>query len=92
MLTKAAIAAQLEAEGLVPSKKAGKEIVDRVFQSITDSMKKGEDVSIDKFATFKTVAVPEKSGKIPGTDKTYTKAAHNAPKIKASKALKDLLA
>ena len=41
---------------------------------------------------FSTVDVPEKSGKVPGTNKTYTKAAHTAPKFKIGKTLKDAVA
>jgi DNA-binding protein HU-beta len=38
------------------------------------------------------VDVPEKSGKVPGTDKTYTKSAHTAPKFKFGKTVKDIVA
>jgi len=51
-----------------------------------------ETVSLVGFGTFSTVEVAEKSGKVPGTDKTYTKAAHTAPKFKMGKTLKDAVA
>jgi len=34
----------------------------------------------------------KKSGKVPGTDRTYTKAAHTTPKFKMGKTLKDAVA
>ena len=41
------------------------------------------------FGTFSTAKVGAKSGKVPGTDKTYSKPAHTAPKFKFGKTIKD---
>jgi len=53
---------------------------------------KKESVSLVGFGTFSTAEVPEKSGTVPGTNKTYTKPAHTAPKFKFGKTLKDAVA
>jgi len=62
------------------------------ISSVTEALVNKESVSLVGFGTFSTIDVAEKSGKIPGTDKTYTKAAHTAPKFKMGKTLKDSVA
>ena len=59
------------------------------LDSVTDVLTKGDSVTFVGFGTFAAVDVPERSGKIPGTDKTYTKPAHKTPKFKAGKSLKE---
>jgi len=61
-------------------------------ESITEALVAKDSVSLVGFGTFSTVEVAEKSGKIPGKDATYTKAAHTAPKFKMGKTLKDAVA
>jgi len=74
-------------------KKVDAEKVVKVFTTaVTDALVQKKSVSLVGFGTFSTVEVAEKSGKIPGTDKTYTKAAHTAPKFKIGKTLKDAVA
>ena len=60
--------------------------------AITAALVKKDSVSLVGFGTFSTVEVAQKSGKVPGTDKTYTKEAHTAPKFKIGKTLKDAVA
>jgi len=70
------------------SRAAAARAVENTFEAIVKCLEDGNEVSIDKFGQFKTVDVKEKSGKVPGTDKTYTKPAHKAPKMTFSSALK----
>ena len=69
---------------------------DRAVKAFTDAvitaLCKKEKVAIVGFGTYSTVDVTEKSGTVPGTTKTYTKAAHTAPKFKAGQTLKDRVA
>jgi len=88
--TKTSLGKYLADQGLVPSGKAGKEIVDAVFDKITADVTAGTVVSIDKIGAFSRMEVAEKTGKIPGTDRTYTKAAHAKAHFKMAKALKDI--
>jgi len=60
--------------------------------AVTQALVEKKSVSLVGFGTFSTVEVPEKSGKIPGKDTTYTKPAHTAPKFKIGKTLKDSVA
>lgn len=69
-----------------------KRVVNAFISSVTEALVKKESVSLVGFGTFSTVDVAEKTGKIPGTEKTYTKAAHTAPKFKIGKTLKDAVA
>ena len=69
---------------------------DRAVNAFTDAvisaLCKKEKVALVGFGTFSTNDVAEKSGTVPGTTKTYTKAAHTAPKFKAGQTLKDRVA
>jgi len=60
--------------------------------AVTQALVEKKSISLVGFGTFSTVEVPEKSGKIPGKDTTYTKPAHTAPKFKIGKTLKDAVA
>ena len=62
------------------------------ISSITEVLVQKDTVSLIGFGTFSTAEIAEKSGKVPGTDKTYTKAAHTAPKFKWGKTVKDKVA
>jgi len=53
---------------------------------------KKETVQLVGFATFSTVEVPKKSGRVPNSDRTYTKEGHTAPKIKIGATLKEAVA
>jgi len=58
-------------------------IASKAFLNVLKRLLENEDnISFDGFGTFSTTEVGKKSGKIPGTDKKYEKAAHVAPKFK----------
>ena len=88
-MTKAEFVELIKEKGEFSSKAAAESAVKAFLDSITDVLVKGDSVTFVGFGTFSAVDVPEKSGKIPGSDKTYTKAAHKAPKFKAGKSLKE---
>jgi len=56
--------------------------------AITEALAKKEDVSLLGFGSFTTALQKGKSGKVPGTDKTYTTEDKYVPKFKAGKSLK----
>ena len=60
--------------------------------AITAALVKKKKVSLVGFGTFSTAKVAAKEGKVPGTDKTYKKPAHTAPKFKFGKTIKDAVA
>ena len=91
-MTKADFIELVQKNGEFESKAAADRAVNAFISSVTEALVKKESVSLIGFGTFSTVDVAEKSGKIPGTDKTYTKEAHIAPKFKMGKTLKDAVA
>lgn len=58
-------------------------------EAVTEALAKKEDVSLVGFGTFAASLQKGKSGKVPGTDKTYTTEDKMVPKFKAGKGLKD---
>lgn len=91
-MTKADFVELVQKNGEFETKAAADKAVNAFIQSVTEALVKKETVSLIGFGTFSTVEVVEKSGKIPGTEKTYTKAAHTGCKFKFGKTVKDLVA
>jgi len=72
------------------STKAEAEKAIKAFTSaVTEALVKKEDVSLVGFGTFTSVLQKGKTGKVPGTDRTYTTSDKMVPKFKAGKGLKD---
>ncbi len=61
-------------------------------EAVTEALVKKEDVSLVGFGSFTTVLQKGKSGKVPGTNKTYTTSDKMVPKFKAGKGLKERVA
>jgi DNA-binding protein HU-beta len=65
------------------------EIVNAMFDAITEKLSKGEEVSIAGFGAFKVSKRAARSGVNPRTGEKIQIAATNVPKFKAGKGLKD---
>lgn len=91
-MTKADFVELVQKNGEFESKAAAERAVKAFVDSVTEALVKRETVSLIGFGSFSTIDVPEKSGKVPGTDKTYTKAAHVSPRFKFGQTSKDLVA
>ena len=91
-MTKRDFLDKLKTKGDLKSQTEAAEMLDTVLDTIKDVLNEGGDISIQGFGSFKVVDVKEKSGKIPGSDKTYTKAAHKAPKFTFAKGVKETVA
>ena len=91
-MTKAEFVELVQKNGGFESKAAAERAVKAFTESVTEALVKKDSVSLVGFGTFSTVEVAAKSGKVPGTDKTYNKPAHTAPKFKMGKTLKDAVA
>lgn len=63
--------------------------VDAVFDSITETLARGDDVRLVGFGTFSVNARPASVGRNPRTGEQINIAASNQPKFKAGKSLKD---
>ena len=60
--------------------------------AVTEALVAKEDISLVGFGSFVATLQKGKSGKVPGTDKTYTTQDKMVPKFKAGKSLKDSVA
>ena len=76
-------AAQLE------TKKQSEQAVEAVFDSITKSLSRGEDVAITGFGTFKVVSRAARMGVNPKTGEKIQIAASVNPKFRPGKLLKE---
>lgn len=63
--------------------------VDAVFEAITGSLKKGEEVRLVGFGTFAVSQRAASEGRNPRTGEAIKIAASKQPKFKAGKGLKD---
>ena len=72
----------------LPKASAGRAL-DAVVDSITDALKKGDQVSLVGFGTFAVKHRSARSGRNPQTGATIEIKATNVPGFKAGKALKD---
>jgi DNA-binding protein HU-beta len=76
-------------EALGTTKVQAESIVDLVFDSVTASLKKGDEVSIAGFGIFSAKQRAARSARNPRTGEMVKVAAMRVPKFRAAKALKD---
>ena len=77
-----------EVAKVVKTKKEAQAALDCVISSITKALKKGEDVTLTGFGTFKVVKRKARKGRNPRTGEAIKIKASKAPKFTAGKALK----
>jgi DNA-binding protein HU-beta len=78
-----------EVAKVVSTKKDAQNAVDCVVSSITKALKKGDDVTVTGFGTFKVVKRKARKGRNPHTGEEIKIKATRAPKFTAGKALKE---
>jgi DNA-binding protein HU-beta len=71
------------------TKVQAEQVVDKVFDSIVATLKKGEEVSVAGLGIFSVKARAARDARNPRTGETVKVAAMNVPKFRAAKALKD---
>jgi DNA-binding protein HU-beta len=81
------VAAVASSSGL--SKADSTKAVDCVFETITGTLKGGDDVRLVGFGSFNVVARKASVGRNPRTGESIQIPASNQPKFKAGKGLKD---
>lgn len=79
------------AEACSITKDSAKLAVDTAFGQIKSAMKKGEDVRLPDFGTFKVAKRKAREGRNPATGATIKIPASNVPKFTPAKGLKDAL-
>jgi DNA-binding protein HU-beta len=82
------VEAVMKAAGM-ETKAAAQRAVEALFDSITKTMGRGEDVAITGFGTFRVAKSAARQGRNPKTGEAITIAASVKPKFRAGKALKD---
>lgn len=80
--------AVMSAAGL-ETKAASQRAVEAVFDVITKTLGRGEDVTITGFGTFRVAKSAARQGRNPKTGETIQIKASIKPKFRAGKALKD---
>jgi nucleoid DNA-binding protein len=78
-----------EVANVVSTKTEAQAAVDRVFQSIVDTLKRGDAATLVGFGTFKVVKRKARVGRNPQTGAEIQIGPSNAPKFVPGKALKD---
>jgi DNA-binding protein HU-beta len=76
-------------EVLGGTKAEAERVVDAVIDGVTDSLKKGDEVSIAGLGIFSTKVRPARQGRNPRTGEAIKVPAMRVPKFRAAKALKD---
>jgi DNA-binding protein HU-beta len=71
------------------TKVQAEEVVNAIFDTITGSLKKGDDVSVAGFGIFKVKARAAREARNPRTGEMVKVPATTVPKFQASKALKE---
>ncbi len=84
------IAAVAEKTGL--TKKDAERVVSATFETVTESLKKGDKVSVSGFGIFEVKTREARIGRNPRTKEEIKIPATKLPAFKASKTLKDTIA
>lgn len=71
------------------TKKQAQAAVETVFETITESLSRGEEVAVTGFGTFRAVKAAARSARNPKTGAAIQVPATIKPKFKAGKALKE---
>ena len=77
-----------EVAKVISTKKEAQQAVDCVISSITKALKKGEDVTVTGFGTFRVVKRKARKGRNPRTGEEIKIKASKVPRFTPGKALK----
>jgi DNA-binding protein HU-beta len=92
MMNKAQFVELVQKNGDYKTKTEAEAAIKAFSGAVTEALVAKESVSLVGFGSFEAVLQKGKSGKVPGTDKTYTTQDKMVPKFKAGKGLKDRVA
>jgi DNA-binding protein HU-beta len=76
-------------EELGGTKASAERVVDKMFETITGSLTKGEEVSVAGFGIFSAKERAARTARNPRTGESIQVPAMRVPKFRAAKALKD---
>ncbi|RDU60995.1 HU family DNA-binding protein [Helicobacter marmotae] len=75
--------------GEYDTKKDAEKAVNSFIDAISNALAKKQAVELVGFGKFETAVQKAKTGKVPGTNKTYTTKEKAVPKFRPGKGLKD---
>ncbi len=91
-MTKSDLIDAIAAKSPTLTKKAVGEVVDHLFRTVTESVAKGNEVSVVGFGKFHSVKRKARMGRNPATGAAIKIAATTSPRFSAGKAFKDAVA
>ena len=91
-MNKAEFVELVQSSGEYKTKVEAEGAIKAFTEAVSVALAKKEDVSLVGFGSFTAALQKGKSGKVPGTDKTYTTQDKMVPKFKSGKGLKDRVA
>jgi len=91
-LNKSQFIEMVQKHGNYSTKAAAETAINAFTSAVTEALSSKEDISLVGFGSFISALQKGKTGKVPGTDKTYTTTDKMVPKFKAGKGLKDRVA
>jgi len=91
-MNKASFVELVQKHGEYKTKVEAENAIKAFTEAITEALVAKEEVSLVGFGGFSAALQKGKSGKVPGTDKTYTTQDKMVPKFKPGKGLKDRVA
>jgi DNA-binding protein HU-beta len=91
-MNKAQFVELVQKSGNYKTKAEAETAINAFTDAVTEALVAKEDVTLVGFGGFAAALQKGKSGKVPGTDKTYTTQDKMVPKFKPGKSLKDRVA
>lgn len=82
----------VQSTGEYKTKAEAEKAIKAFTEAVTTALAKKEDVALVGFGSWSSVLQAARSGKVPGTDKTYTTEEKYIPKFKSGATLKDRVA
>ncbi|BEG56885.1 DNA-binding protein Hup [Helicobacter sp. NHP21005] len=90
-MKKAEFVELMKEEGGFESRKEAEFALDGFVKAVQKALSKHESVELVGFGKFEVALQKGKSGKVPGSDKTYATEDKMVPKFKPGKVLKDMV-
>lgn len=91
-MNKAEFVDLVKSVGQYDTKKDAEKAVNSFVDAISKALSKKQSVELVGFGKFETAIQKAKTGKVPGTGKTYTTKEKAVPKFRPGKGLKDQVA
>ncbi len=88
-MNKAQFVELVQENGSYKTKVEAEAAINALVESFTQVLEKKDEISLVGFGSFSAAFQKGKSGKVPGTDKTYTSEDKYVAKFKPGKGLKD---